>query len=211
MDAHKVKVSVRQERGKGPARRLRGQGLIPAVLYGAGADAISLTADPHELIKALDPGKKRNTVFELEIDGHSEKDPVYAMIRDFQEDTLKGSLLHVDFVRVSEDRPVEVTVPVYFTGKAKGVQMGGMAHQVFREVPIRCTPDRIPVHLEHDVTSLEIGEMLSVSDLDPGEGVEVLLPSEQTLFSIMAGRVAGPLEGGEETSEEAEAEAPAAG
>jgi len=155
------------------------------------------------MVRSLDADRKRNTVFALHAEGEgAPSDPVYAMVRDYQQDTLKGGLLHVDFIRVSEDRPVEVRVPLYFTGKAKGIQFGGMAHEVYREVMVKCSPSKIPAFIEHDVSPLDIGDLIQVKDMDPGEGVSIMLPPEQTLFTVIVTRVDIPEE--ETTTEEAE-------
>ena len=204
MQSAKLDVTMRTDRGKGAARQARMRGLVPAVCYGGGFDTLHLYVDPNAMIRSLDADRKRNTVFALHAEGEgAPSDTVYAMVRDYQQDTLKGNLLHVDFIRVFEDHPIEVRVPLHFTGKIKGVQEGGTAHQVYREVMVACSPANIPAFIEHDATLLDIGDMVQVKDVDSGEGVTIMLPPEQTLFTVIVTRVELPEEE-EETTEEAE-------
>ena len=215
MQAQKLKVELRTRTGKSAARKLRRSGKIPAILYGPGMETVYLALDPRELFHRLDPERKRNTVFELEIAGSDLNGPVYAMVKEFHQDTLKDELVHLDFYRVEEGRPVEITVPIVFTGKSKGEQLGGRPHAVLREVPIRCVPEKVPARIEYDVTEVNIGEIVHVKDVDPGEGIEILLPPEQTLYTISAGRgetaeAQEAAEGGEAAEGEGEAQASSA-
>ena len=108
------------------------------------------------------------------------------MIRDFALHPVQRSLEHVDFVEVKLDRPVDVAVPLIATGKAAGVAKGGVLRIVYRLVPVRCLPDRIPTKIETDVTHLELGEHITTQDLKLPEGVTVRLPAEQTLVAVVA-------------------------
>ncbi len=211
MQAQKLTVQTRSRTGKEAARKLRAQGRIPAVLYGPKTEPVKLVVDPREFYHRLDPERKRNTIFELEVEGLQSNGPIFAIVKDYAVDTIRDTLLHLDFYRVHEGEPVEVVVPIVFTGKSKGEQMGGRPHAVLREVPVRCAPERIPARIEHDVTEVGIGDIVHVKDVDPGEGVEILLPPEQTLYSVAAGRgevvEAQEGEGAEEGAEEAKSEA----
>ena len=122
-------------------RKIRATGHIPAVVYGKGAEPVLISLDPAELMKALDPDKKSNTVFNLRVGGSAEE---MVMLRDWQKDALRGHLTHADFVRVRLDQDVHATVPLVIIGKAEGVKAGGVLHQVFRSLEIACTPDKIP-------------------------------------------------------------------
>lgn len=189
METVQLKVTMRRETGKGAATRLRAQGLIPAICYGGKTEPLLLTVDPHTLRKALNPDKRTNTVLELQVQGEgAPSGPILVMIRDYQQDALRDDVRHVDFIRISGDQPIEVKVPLTFTGKALGVQMGGRLNQVFRKLPVRCLPQDIPSRIEHDVTGMDLGDMVHAKDIAVGKGITVLLAPQQTVVSLTIGR-----------------------
>ena len=168
--------------GKTEARRLRRSGLVPAVAYGRDFPSTPIAVPPKEVAAILRSELGKNTVLELALDGKK----LLAMIRDFALHPVQRSLEHVDFVEVKLDRPVDVSVPLVATGKAAGVAKGGVLRIVYRLVPVRCLPDRIPAKLETEVTHLELGEHITTQDLKLPEGVTVRLPAEQTLVAVVA-------------------------
>jgi large subunit ribosomal protein L25 len=199
----KLTARRRQGTGKEQAAKLRQQGLIPAVCYGRGTEAIPLVVSPVELKKALDPSKRRNTVIELVVQDGDRSERLSVMLKDYQTDPIRETLLHADFVRVREDEVIEANVPLVLEGKPEGVKAGGNLHQVFRTVPVRCRPHLIPVSLSLDVSALNIGDALRVKDLATmPEGVTLALPVNQTLALVMAPR---------KVQEAVEAAAPAEG
>jgi large subunit ribosomal protein L25 len=204
MDFAKVSVEVRTQSGKGSARRARATGKCPGILYGHKEPPVPLIVDPHALIKSLDKERKRNTVFSLSVGSNgAAASTVTAMIRDIQIDALTRALIHVDFIRVSMDEEVKVTVPLVMKGTPVGVVNGGNLHQSMHELPIAAKPDAIPAKLEIDVSALNIGEGLHASDLKLATGVRVLLDPKEPLASVVAPRA--------EKVEEAAAAAPAEG
>lgn len=200
MDFAKVSVEVRTQSGKGVSRRARAAGKVPGVLYGHKEPPVTLTVDPHALLKSLDKEKKRNTVFALAVG--SDKS-ITAMIRDFQIDPLSRQLIHVDFIRVSMDEEVKVTVPLKLIGNPVGVVNGGQLHQSLYTLPVAAKPTAIPSKIEIDVSGLNIGEALHASDLKLAAGVRVLLEAKEALASVVMPRA--------EKVEEAAAAAPAEG
>jgi large subunit ribosomal protein L25 len=214
MDFAKVSVEIRRQSGKGPARRARSSGKLPAVLYGHKLDPLSLVLDPMDLIHALDKERKRNTVFTLEVKGGTQPEDVTVMIRDVQVDPMSRKPVHVDFVRVSMDEEVKVTVPLVLTGTAIGVVNGGNLHLSCHALPIAAKPDAIPSKVELDVTALDIGDALHASDLKLPAGVRTMLDAKEALASVVAPHIekaeetaATPAEG----AVPAEGAAPAAG
>jgi large subunit ribosomal protein L25 len=200
MDFAKVSVEVRNESGKGAARRARAVGKVPGVLYGHKEAPVTITIDPHALVKSLDKERKRNTVFSLAVGSNSS---ITAMIRDVQIDPMSRRIMHVDFIRVSMDEEVKVTVPLILTGTPVGVVNGGNLHQGMHSVPLAAKPDAIPTKLQLDVSALNIGEALHASDLKLDAGVRVLLDPKEALASVVMPRA--------EKVEEAAAAAPAEG
>jgi len=200
----------RQAAGKGAARRLRQEGLVPAVAYGKGLPATAIAVGPKEVAAILRSELGKNTLIELDLDGKK----LLAMIKDFTLHPLARSLEHVDFVEVKLDHAVDVQVPLVTTGKAVGVAKGGVLRIVHRTVPVRCLPNLVPVKITTDVAHLELGEHIATQDLKLPEGVVVRLAATQTLVAVVAPEkeveeVAAPVAGA--VAAAAGAAAPAAG
>ncbi|MDP9152345.1 MAG: 50S ribosomal protein L25 [Myxococcota bacterium] len=177
-----LKVQPRTLAGKGEVRRLRREGLVPAIAYGKGLPATPIVVTPKEVSTILKSERGKNTVLELDVDGKK----LLAMVRDYSLHPVKRNLEHVDFIEVKLDRPVDVDVPLVPIGKAVGVTKGGVLRVVHRTLPVRCLPDRIPVKIETDVTNLELGQHISTQNLVLPDGVAVRLPPEQTLVAVVA-------------------------
>ena len=186
MDFAKVSAEIRTEIGKGPNRRARAAGKLPAVLYGHKQAAIGLVVNTHALIKAQDKQRKRNTVFTLQLSGGEKNEDITAMIRDVQIDAISKQPIHVDFIRVSMDEEIEVSVPLVVTGIAVGIVNGGNLHLEHHTLHIAATPAHIPVLIEVDVTKLEIGEALHAKDLVLPQGVRTTLDPKEAIVSIVA-------------------------
>jgi large subunit ribosomal protein L25 len=148
---------------KNDARRVRREGKVPGVLYGAGKQALSVSLDPRQISRILRSASGHNTIFELALDG-SER--TQAMIVDWQYEPIKGALLHIDLKRIALDQKLQVRVPIVMKGEPEGVKtQGGILEQVTREVEIECLPGDIPTSIEADVSELVFGKVLRVSDL----------------------------------------------
>jgi large subunit ribosomal protein L25 len=204
MEFAKVSAEVRQETGKGFARRTRAAGRVPAVLYGRREQPLSLSLDPLALVRSLDKERKRNTVFSLSVSTNGKASDVTAMIRDVQIDPLSRRIVHVDFLRVDLEDEVKVNVPLVLKGTPAGVVDGGNLHHNVHYLPIAAKPAAIPAKIELDVTKLKIGEALHVSDLKLGDGLRALLDAKIGLASVVAPRA-------DKAEEAAAAAAPAEG
>lgn len=148
---------------KNHARRVRVQGLIPAVVYGAGQESVAVTVDPKVITKILYSDSGHNTIFDLTIEGSG---VTKAMIVDWQNEPLKGKLLHIDLKRIAMDKAMRVSVPVQLVGVAKGVKnAGGILSQVLHEVEVECLPGDIPSHIDVDVSELDLHGAIHISDL----------------------------------------------
>jgi large subunit ribosomal protein L25 len=184
-----LKAFPRHEIGKGAAKRLRATGVVPAIAYGKGLPSTPLSVAPKEVLVILKSERGQNSVIQLEFDGgegQKSGQKLLAMIRDYSYHPVNRDLEHVDFVQVQLDQPVDVDVPLIALGKAVGVTLGGVLRQVYRTVPVRCLPDRIPLKLEIDVSHLKLGEHVSTQELKLEDGVTVRLPAEQTLIAVVA-------------------------
>lgn len=198
---------------KNHARRVRVQGLIPAVVYGAGKESLAVTVDPKVITKILYSDAGHNTIFDLIIE---EAGITKAMIVDWQNEPIKGTLLHIDLKRIAMDKTMRVSVPVQLTGVSTGVKnSGGILSQVLHEVEIECLPGDIPGHIDVDVTNLDVNGSIHISDL-PHSGKLKFLGEEDALVAhvtvlkeeVAAEPVTGPAE--PEVAKKGRLDAPAA-
>ncbi len=171
MNMQTLKVEERAATGKGGARKIRAQGKIPGVLYGRELEPTALACSPSDIRTVFKSKSGRNSVLQLEIDG---REPVSAMLKDVQRHPVSRKILHLDFVRVFEDRPVEVDVEIHLLGKPVGVAAGGVLKQVARSARIRALPSEIPEVIEVDVTPMKAGDALSISDIKLPENVSAV-------------------------------------
>jgi large subunit ribosomal protein L25 len=175
----------RKETGKGAARTLRRQALIPAVFYGPEIDPVHLSLNYRDLEKLIRTGAGENVIIDLAIETGESTLSHRAMLKEIQLDPVKQTIMHVDLYEISLDKKIEVEVPIILTGTAKGVSDGGILQQVSRTVEISCLPDNIPDAFELEVTTLDIGDSLHVNDLEIAEGIEVLEEKELTIVTVV--------------------------
>ncbi len=178
-----VEAKARAASDKNAARRLRTTGLIPAVLYGAGKEPRSIAVDPKQINRILHSDSGHNTIFDVALDNEQTK----AMVVDWQHDPIKGHLLHVDLKRIAMDKKMRVTVPIHVKGEAMGVKtQGGILDLVMREVEIECLPADIPAHIDVDVSHLEYGHGVRVSDLPKSDKIKYLNDPDLTVVHVTA-------------------------
>jgi large subunit ribosomal protein L25 len=206
-----LQIQVRDGSGKGVARKLRAAGRIPGVVYGRSQAAVPVSLDPKLLRRVLmrsDSGL--NTLFELEVDGGGALQGIPVLVRELQRDPVRGDYLHADLLAVDLQQKIEVAVPVHVSGKARGVEFGGILDHSLREIDLLCLPTAIPKEIRVDVTELDVGDSLHVRDLALPEGVELRSDPDLSVISVVlpaAEVVATPAEA---VPAEGEAEAPAA-
>lgn len=178
-----VAAEPRASRGKNEARRMRVTGRIPAVVYGAFQDPVSVSVNPKDILKVLHSRTGHNSIFDVQIEG-GEKTPV--IVAEEQYHPIKGNLLHIDLKRIDLTRKLRVPVPIHLTGEAKGVkQQGGILDLVTRTIEIECIPDDIPNQFEIDVTELMVGSNIRVSELPVKEGVRVLTAPDTVIVHVV--------------------------
>ena len=162
------KAEIGRQQGTRPSRRLRQSGRVPAVVYGMGAEPVTVSVDKADLRAALSTEAGLNALITLDIDGGRQ----LSIIKDLQRHPVRRDVLHVDFLRIDPEREVEVDIPLILTGEAKKVtQASGMVDQVMHHLPVRAKPDDIPVEVTADVSDLEVGSSLRVSDIELPAGV----------------------------------------
>jgi large subunit ribosomal protein L25 len=195
-----VAAESRTEAGKNVNRRLRAQGRVPGVLYGANKEPQPVSVEPKQLGYILRSGHGENTLFDLEIGGTRRK----VILKEYQIDPIKGKLLHADFFEVALDRLLTVPVHVELSGTSIGVKLGGQLDFVTRQVDVECLPADIPEKIVVDISPLEVGSYVRVSDLPVPPKVKILADPDQVIVHVVAPRA-------EEVAPEAAAAAPAAG
>ncbi|HET7482552.1 MAG TPA: 50S ribosomal protein L25/general stress protein Ctc [Actinomycetota bacterium] len=178
----KLEVKVREGRGKGAARRARAAGLVPGVIYGRGMEPVAVEVDRRAFLTALNSDAGLNTLFDLRLAGKE----ILALTKDLQRDPVRGAVLHADFIQVDRKQEVEVEVPVHVVGEAAGVKEGGVLEQPLFHVTVRCPVTDVPEAIEADVTALNQGDSLRVSDLQVPGGYAVLNDPDSPVVTIAA-------------------------
>jgi large subunit ribosomal protein L25 len=212
MEVGKLTVSVRDRSGKSGSRKLRAQGKVPGVCYGASVEGriepLPITLDVKQLRGALDPVRKRNTVISLTIEGGAAPRALHALVKDVQIDALRRDITHVDLLAIDPDKEVRAEVPLEFNGKPKGAINGGQIRIVLRSLSVRAKPSDIPVKLAVDVSPLDIGDVIHVSAIALPSGVTSVTGRDLAVVTCAA-----PEEdkATEVTAAEGAAAAPAAG
>jgi large subunit ribosomal protein L25 len=173
-----LKAEVRDGTGKGVARKLRAQGRVPGVLYGSGVEPTPIHMSGQDLRHLF---HQQASLVDLEVEGETH----LVIPRDVQRDHLHGRYIHVDFFAVSRTEKVTLTVEIRETGDAPGVKSGGVIEHHLRDVDILCMPGDVPDGIEADLSNLEIGDMLRVSDLIVPEGVEMLSDPDTPVISVV--------------------------
>lgn len=181
-DKSLLEAQQREPGTKNDARRVRREGKIPAVVYGAGKEAMPVSVDPRQVSRILHSETGHNSVFDLALDGERTK----AMIVDWQYEPIKGSLLHIDLKRIAMDQKLRVNIPIELVGEPAGVkQQGGILEQIAREVEVECLPGDIPNQIELNVSELVFGTVLRISDLPKNDKIKYLSDPEQPVAHII--------------------------
>jgi large subunit ribosomal protein L25 len=229
MDFVELKANLREEKGKELNKKLRKAGLVPGVVYRKGEATLSLKMDSKSLSKALRTEAGENVIIKLFVEGDKKKKERIVVIKELQKDPVKDTLVHLDLNEISLTETLKVKVPLMAKGEAIGVkQEGGVLQHVMWEVEVECLPTNIPDKIEVDITTLKIGDTLSLKDVLFPEGVKILGDLESIVFSVEHVKaveevIAAPLEGEstepelirekkekEEAEEEVKTEAPKA-
>ncbi|MEO6966518.1 MAG: 50S ribosomal protein L25 [Acidobacteriaceae bacterium] len=170
---------------KNIARRVRLAGSIPAVVYGAKQPSVAITVDPKQIRRILHSDSGHNTIFDLDMAGSSTK----VMVVDWQNDPIKGNLIHIDLKRIAMDKTMRVEVPIQLQGVPIGVKtQGGILDQVLREITVECLPADIPGRIDVDVSELAFGMVIRVADLPHSDKLKFLTDEETTVAHITAVR-----------------------
>lgn len=209
MEVTDLAAQIRKEQKKGPARRFRQKGLIPAIFYGRSAENILLTVKNDELVK-LHKEKKDHAFIKLLIDdGGTKKIEKLSLIKELQFQPLTGKFYHVDFYEVDMKAKLTFEVSLKFVGKSIGVENGGELQHIKRVVKVSCLPKNLPDHIEVDVASLDIGDSIKVKELKLTDGITVLDPADAAVVAVAAIKAAKATPAEAEAAEAASAAATA--
>jgi large subunit ribosomal protein L25 len=173
-------AELRSDKGSRPAGRLRREGRLPGVVYGLGEESVSVTVNAHQLGTILSSKSGANTLITLQIDGRDQ----LALARQIQRDAVKGSLVHVDFVRVRADQTIQAEVRLDLQGEPEGVSNGGMLEQLMHTLTVEGKPGQLPNEIAHDVSALELGDQLHVGDIKVPAGIIVVNDAEELIATI---------------------------
>jgi large subunit ribosomal protein L25 len=200
-----LKTNIRTTTGNGPARRLRQKGQIPAVLYGPGTESVLLSVNISDIDRILKKGRIGQALLNLVIPDNGETSIKTVMVKELQIQPVSRNFLHIDFYEVAMDRKIMVNVPVTTTGKAKGVELGGILQIIRRELEVQCFPLDVPESIELDITDLDIGDSIHVGDISLQNEIEFLGDENFTVVTIVTPKIEEEEEAIEEEEEEGEA------
>lgn len=202
MDRRMLTASIRETKGKGAARRLRNKNKVPAIFYGPETEPIMLALDYQGLTSLLEKGAGKNAVINLQVQSDRGIDSRKVILKDLMVDSTTDTYLHADFYEISMDKEITVEIPVRLLNTPIGVEQEGILQHIKRELTISCLPDKLVDAIEFDVSGLDIGDSLHVSDIALPEGIKTLDEGHLTVAVIAAPTVIA-----EETEEEEEMEA----
>jgi len=171
MEIFELNAQRRTERGTGASRRLRHAGYIPAIIYGAGKEAISLTISHNDVLKRLEHEAFYSRILTINIDNQAEK----AVLKALQRHSFRKMVLHLDLLRVSETEKIQMRIPLHFINEDKSLgikQSGGCVSHLAADIDIRCLPKDLPEFIEVDLEKVQLNQIIHLSDLVTPEGVE---------------------------------------
>ncbi len=178
-----INSELRQETGKRVSKSLRHLGKIPAVIYGGRNDTLNVTVDINDIRTILHSESGENSILRIV---HEKKNKIDAMIKEIQYDFLSKYVIHVDFIRIDLDKPVEVAVPIFLEGEPVGVRLeDGLLDFVNREVQVRCLPTRIPKEIRLVIADLHVGHSLKVENLPQSEGVQYISTPQTVICAVV--------------------------
>jgi len=177
-----IEVDRRSSAGKGASRKLRQQGLIPAVVYGGGKESVPVAVDRHAVTELLRQEKGRNTVFLLKMKGT--KQERHAMVRDAQIDPITRQYVHLDFIRVIKGQRLKVEVPILLEGEAEGVKVGGFLDWVGRSLHVECPAEEIPQSFRVDISHLQLSQHLTAADIPLPQGAKLVDDPHKVIVTV---------------------------
>ena len=202
MEISELKARLRKDTGKGVARRLRKDGMVPAIFYGPKTESVLLAVNSSDLRKLL-KGKEENVFINLIVE-NGKIIQKFTLIKELQIEPVSRKFLHVDFYEIDMEHAMTLDIPIHFTGEAMGVETGGDLHYVKRDIKVSCLFAVLPDFIEVDVSGLQIGDSIKVQDIKLPDGITVIDTEDTILVSVSAPKTAVKAEPGEEQEPAAE-------
>jgi len=184
MDRVKLQARVRDTLSKSELKKLRRSGRAPASVYGHGMDSVAISVAVADLAAAVRTEAGLHALMDLEIEDGRKKDNGVVVIKRVQKDPITRKVLHVDFQHVRMTEKLTTEVAITFIGTPMGVQFAGIVEHVIDHVQVRCLPDHIPSHFDLDISNLDIGQALHISDIAVPEGVEILAALDEVVVAV---------------------------
>ena len=193
----------RSDKGKGASRRLRREGMVPGIIYGGGKDPEMIATPHNKLLQQLEHEAIYSSILNLDLDGKTQR----VVLKDLQRHPAKPFILHFDLLRVADTDRIKMNVPLHFVGEetAPGVKAGGKIHHSIVDIEVICEAQNLPEYIEVDVSGMEIGDMIHLTDIKLPEGVEIVALThgdeqshDEAVVSLQADRKAQAEEGEEE-------------
>lgn len=210
METVTLKAEVRNARKKGPSRRLRARGFVPAILYGSGEEPVMIAVGSEELLEIMKKERKEGVFVRLAVQGDGGAMERLSVLKDVQVNTLKKRLDHADFYEIRMDRELTLEIPIILKGRAKGQELGGDVQHMKRELRVAGLPGKLPEAIELDISALSVGDSLKVKEISVPEGVRLVDHGDVVIVHVAVTRVsAQAVEQG--PAEEAGEAAPAEG
>ncbi len=178
-----LRAETRKDLSKSYTKKLRNEGKIPATLYGKGIDSRSIELNLDDVVQLLKTPGGRLALIDLKVDGKAEKGHP-AMIQSIQREPIGKKIRHIDFHRISMNEPVTATVPITLVGEAPGQGEGGVIEQPTSDVQVKALPDKVPSHIDVDISGLGLGQSLHVSDISLPAGVEMLSAPDNVVVTV---------------------------
>jgi large subunit ribosomal protein L25 len=202
MSIFELEAESRSDMGKGASRRLRRDGMVPAIIYGGSDEPQTISLVHSEILKRLDHEGFYSHILTVNVGGQSVK----AVLRDMQRHPSKALIMHMDFQRIDENQPIRVHVPLHFVGESvsRGVKAGGMVSHDLNEVELEVLPRNLPEFLEVDISDLDVGESLHLSDLKLPEGGQLVELARGEDHDLLVVSIHAHRGGGDDTGVEEE-------
>ncbi|MBW1805898.1 MAG: 50S ribosomal protein L25 [Deltaproteobacteria bacterium] len=186
MDQQILTARSRDKKGKEAAKKFRKNGLVPAIFYSPNTDPVMLTVEDLDLRKIMRQTAGENAILELQIESDKGKDSKTVMLKELQTDPIKDTYIHADFYEISMDREVTLDIPIRLINTPIGIANEGMLQHVRREISVSCMPDKLVDFIELDVSELDIGDSLHVSDIVFPEGISSTQDDNLTVAAVLA-------------------------
>jgi len=205
MEIATLEVELREKLGKNKVKKIKNTGLVPGIIYCGNSENVSISLDPRSLEKLYKTEFGKNIIIKLQVKNGDSTTEETVLSHNFSKDAISQQLIHIDFLRVDLSKPIHTAIPIKLVGLAPGVKLGGILIQQIKALEVKCLPHHLLPKLEINVSSLNMGDHIKVSDLQLNKNITVLNGKEENVISVVETRIKG-----EESAAAAEGAAPAA-